>query len=665
MNRLRRSASDPRPACPTTPRREAPPPSLCLRPRVVLLAAALLALPLLVTPACLRNGAKLNATAERVAAYPSIASPRVIAIANLQPGGGATASQNELSRFLFGTATEAPLGLLKPSGVAPRGRELLVCDTVRKTVLHWVDDGNLTPLHLSPEPTNPIAVRSTPAGEMLIIDAAAKSVLRYDSAGELITRYTFAADAFRPTGVADLGDRVWVSNAALHRIEVFDSQTGKHLRAIGRRGTDHGEFRAPLGLARTPDGNVCVVDTLNARVQLLSPRGDWLRDIGTAGDRVGRFGRPKDVAVGPDGTIFVVDDASQRVHAFDAQGNALLAFGQPRPGADPLMLPGAVAVANESPMGDVEPGTYYVLVAEQLHDPGIRVYAWRTHDSDSSGPRARASTDPVANTNSSPHWSAGKCAACHKMQDGEPLPIPAQQVDQLCLSCHDGVKAASEAHPIGIAASSAHTKIPSDWPTSDGALGCLTCHDIQQHCDTQATRPSSNVAALRGIGEHQATDFCGNCHTSDPSWRISPHQQLSPGGSADLQSCLFCHNAAPSIPPDGARRGAPDLRTEGSALCLTCHVRHWDYAPGGHVDREAPPRILERMRSSSQVSGASRQMRFPLHDGRVVCYSCHNPHQAGLFPTGSELGMLAAGAADRALRLRKPQLALCLHCHEK
>jgi len=254
------------------------------------------------------------------------------------------------------------------------------------------------------------------------------------------------------------------------------------------------------------------------------------------------------------------------------------------------------------------------------------------------------------------------------MRDGQPEAIAADRVDALCLSCHDGKRAAAEPHPIGGAARDAGLRIPQDWPLVDGRLACLTCHDIVRHCDPQTTRPAADASMLRGDPSQGGLAFCANCHTQDEPWRINPHRV----SSERREACRFCHTSVPDVPPDGRRRFEPALRDASSNLCLTCHGRHWDYAPGGHVEQPVPERILARLLANERrlaTSGTraevSRPVRFPLADGRVACFTCHNPHPPDLFPAGSELGMVVRAGADVRFRLRLPQPDLCLACHDK
>lgn len=191
-------------------------------------------------------------------------------------------------------------------------------------------------------------------------------------------------------GAAQIGGEIWVTNAARHVIEVFDSASGSHGRAIGRRGHGPGEFNLPLGIAALAKdhplagGGAVVVDAFNARVQVLDSSGRWMHDLGGPGDVTGRFGRPIGAAVGPDGALFVLDAASQRVHAFDGRGNALLAFGRQATDAHSLLLPSGLCVVSSPDLADElqrETGlalrpAYYIWVSEQVDRPGIRAYAW-------------------------------------------------------------------------------------------------------------------------------------------------------------------------------------------------------------------------------------------------------------------------------------------------
>ncbi len=676
------------------------------------------------------------------------ASGWVMPLGNIHGNPPPSASSVRLSEFLFGVTPEPPLGLIKPSSMAWQADALWICDSALGAVFRYdVAGGTLAPAEFETALRRPVAVSMASNGDLLVADVGHNIVFRFNSARRVRVRYAIESSDFRPASAIEVGDSVWVSNVAAHQVEVFDSASGRHLKSIGRRGSAPGEFGAPLGMVVTPSGTVLVVDMLNDRVQEIDASGAWRRNIGRPGDRVGCFGRPKDVAVAPDGTVFVTDAASQRVHAFDAAGGALTAFGGDGSQAEPLSVPNGVLVTTARPIdarrvtGGPEP-LGYILVAEQLRQPGIRVFAWygrpirKSADGTAPVGPARRAHQP-APTVENPHWSADKCDACHRMSGPIAMPIAPASVDAACITCHDGTKAVAESHPVGRIALTSSTTPPTDWPLVDGRLGCLTCHDVKRHCDVTAARPAGNAAMLRGAALGGSVRFCLQCHEGSDSWRISPHQQTRDDGTIREETCGFCHTA------DSARIALaggdkPVLRSRGSNVCLGCHSKHWDYFPEGHVDRPLTSEIARRLGELAHRSGAgsvgergsvvdrnatratpsakvgtgadadtddatepdstiagstdemsaaesvysdrglphpSADQRRPQHDanrpllpiegGRIVCYTCHNPHQAGLFAAGAPVGRHASLAPDVQAHLRMDRQDLCLTCHGK
>ena len=608
---------------------------------------------------------------------PAPQSPRVVALGNLHSGAIPTPTQVKVSMFLFGTEPEPVLAFVRPTDVALRQEQLIVCDGGLAALLAW-DFASETLKQLAAHGTSqhPASISIGADGDLLITDPDGGMVHRTGPDGSERARYRLAEGEFRPADAISIGDNVWVTNVAGHCIDVFDSNTGRHDRSIGHRGAGPLEFGMPMGMARAPGGEVCVVDVLNSRVQVLSQEGQFVRAIGGPGDVAGRFGRPRDVAVGPDGTVFVTDAAAQRVHAFNAEGRALLAFGDQADPIGGLSMPNGLCIAKNGPTGRTLPdgfvAEYFIYVAEQLLRPGIRVYAWGRRPGDA----ARASSAMAAGAHGpvspapNPHWSAARCGECHRMESGRTLPIAVSEVDVVCLNCHDGHRARSEPHPVGRSAQTASVSTPKEWPTNAGLINCLTCHDIERHCSANATRPSINPAMLRHHNPEQPLELCLKCHTAAESWRISPHRQINERGTTKIETCAFCHVQSPQVPADGIRRNSPTLHAEGSALCLTCHTRHWDVSPSGRVDRPVPAPFLEAMKVRTPAAGSTTSVGsaaslLPLAAGNVTCYTCHNPHTPGLFKPGGALDAFATRPADKAILLRTNSADMCIACHGK
>ena len=640
----------------------------------------------------------------------------MVALGTLRGAPPPSQAEIDLAMFLFGAEPPSPLTIGNPAGLAVEDQSLLICDTALSTVLRWDAATDQVSIETSEPPLlHPFVIDVLPTGERLVCDR--QGVRRTTRDGHTVCTYQLEGTVFKPGGVLAVGDEVWVTNLSSHRIEIFDAVSGAYRRSTGEPGRGPAQFALPTGLAHMPDGNVCVVDTLNNRVQVLSPTGQYLRSIGGPGDSVGTFGRPKAVAVGPDGVVFVTDAFSQRVHVFAPDGSPLLAFGEPGSGPGELTLPAGIAIATGPGFGsgvsgfgpfatqDPSPETpnpepaYYVFVAEQLDQPGIRVYAWLSGSITAVAPPLPAGVATgwkprfPGSEAINPHWDRARCIKCHTAVDERLLPISPEAVDGLCLSCHDGTKAPADPHPIGRHAHTELVDTPADWPIVEGVIGCLTCHDIQRHCDPTAKRPAVNSVLLRNWDPSRPLEYCGNCHRSDVGRRFSPHRLRDATGKVREDACLFCHTRRPEVPADGRRRFQPHLREETSRLCLSCHARHWDLSPLGHVDRPVPPKIREWMLTrelSLNMDGNLQQLarlaseagrqpaRLPLGekhvrgpDGHpmlreiVTCFTCHNPHYAGLFPPDSELGALASNPQDQASALRTNWIDLCSECHHR
>jgi sugar lactone lactonase YvrE len=613
--------------------------------------------------------------------------PRVVALGTLRGGPPPSDGEVKLSQFLFGVEPPPPLTIANPLAVAVDGDHVLVCDAALDTVFVW-DAGadQIAETTFGRAAESPYAVAALPDGSRIVCDAVGVRRWRGKQATQI---YTLPSEPLKAGGALPVDDTLWVTNLRLHRIERFDLETAEYLGSIGQRGATPGEFALPRGMARTPGGHIAVVDMLNNRVQVFRPDGELVQIVGQPGDTPGAFGRPKDVAVGPDGTYFVTDAFSQRVHTFSADGTPLMAFGEPGSGVGALTLPSGIAISERAPSTQVlerpaEEPLYYVLVGEQLAKPGVRAYAWYG---------TRLATDPVPaaafdapeqtpRTTSvlNPHWKADSCDGCHTVQNGQVQPIEPALVDNICLSCHDGVQAPADPHPIGRPANTDAVQSPDDWPTVDGLIGCVTCHDIIRHCDRDARRPAMNSVLLRGYDPQQPLDYCSICHVPEQTARFSPHRQRDAQGRVRDDACMFCHTQRPEIPPDGTRQFEPHLRVATSDLCLNCHSPHWDLSPEGHVDRPVTPRIrewmivreLQRERSGTaeELLDIARQSgrqpaRLPLGEGMVTCYTCHNPHYAGMFAPDTELGALAENPTDRGAALRTDWIELCSECHHR
>ncbi|MEP0842656.1 MAG: hypothetical protein HRF43_08080, partial [Phycisphaerae bacterium] len=266
------------------------------------------------------------------------------------------------------------------------------------------------------------------------------------------------------------------------------------------------------------------------------------------------------------------------------------------------------------------------------------------------------------------------------MRNGHAADIRPRDVEAVCMKCHDGLRASAEAHPVGRPATSA-TPVPKGWPAPDGQVTCITCHRVHAGGRRWQPRPERNPAFLREY-DGDLLSFCGRCHaghgpTAGHLGRYNPHlAMLSPEGRPVQESCAFCHSRPMPSGPAAVRTGRADLHTDGVTLCLGCHSSHPDWFSPGHVGAKVTPTVRAAMTAFEARQAASRpattrptaEATLPL-GGRnadtLVCATCHNPHQVGVFPADSALGRGAMRAGQATDALRGQGKELCGVCHAK
>ena len=130
-------------------------------------------------------------------------------------------------------------------------------------------------------------------------------------------RGTGLGQLWAPTGVAvNAGDTLYVSDAFLHRITLFDAG-GVPLRAWLQSGSGPGQLQSPDGLAIDAAGDVYVADRGNHRIQRFHRDGSYVEAFGTFGTGAGEFWSPGGLALSRDRQMYVTDHGNRRVQQLD------------------------------------------------------------------------------------------------------------------------------------------------------------------------------------------------------------------------------------------------------------------------------------------------------------------------------------------------------------
>lgn len=269
---------------------------------------------------------------------------------------------------------------------------------------------------------------------------------------------------------------------------------------------------------------------------------------------------------------------------------------------------------------------------------------------------ASAADTPVTKA-VNPHWRSDGCTHCHEEAGGKYAPVPAEAIDHICFKCHDGRRAHQEVHPVGRGFTNDQVVRPEGWPLVNDRLVCSTCHDIRG-LGHRPERPAANPAFLRGPIDRGLVAFCSTCHVRSPTHRrYNPHVMVDEQNRAIEARCGFCHESSMPAGTQAVRTGEARLKRDEMTICLSCHRSHVDYFDPGHIGARVPARIAENMRTSGHG-------RLPLApDGRITCSTCHNPHQAGVFPPDSVLGAGGLRPGKPGLGLRGFDKELCSACH--
>jgi sugar lactone lactonase YvrE len=165
-------------------------------------------------------------------------------------------------------------------------------------------------------------------GNIYVSDPSAKKVHVFNKDEKLINTIALTQDTKRPFGIAIDNERkrLIVADPVVHCLEVYDLN-GRHIKTIGKLGSEPGEFYAPTWVAVMKNGNIAVSESRNCRIQVLDPEGKPLHAFGQRGDRPGEMQMPKGIAADSENHLYSVDGRANAVNIFSETGEYLLTVG--------------------------------------------------------------------------------------------------------------------------------------------------------------------------------------------------------------------------------------------------------------------------------------------------------------------------------------------------
>jgi DNA-binding beta-propeller fold protein YncE len=133
----------------------------------------------------------------------------------------------------------------------------------------------------------------------------------------------------RPTGIAIIGDRVYVTDFARRSIGVY-TRAGAYLSEFSAVSDGAAtRLNSPVHIAVAPDQSLWVTDRRLKGIYIFSQEGVFLRKFVPNGDAALKWS-PLGIAIGPDGTVYVTDvgdTENHRIMVFSPDGALKASWG--------------------------------------------------------------------------------------------------------------------------------------------------------------------------------------------------------------------------------------------------------------------------------------------------------------------------------------------------
>jgi len=223
------------------------------------------------------------------------------------------------------------IGLRNPQGVAVRGNDLLICDQgfpdapavdlQTGRVRRWIQRPH--------GPVCPVDIAVGTDNRVYVADTTRCAVLEYTESGRFeraISPPDAGPKGFRPASVLAIDKTLYIGDPVAHLIHRYDASQGVWNAPLPMTGLPSA-LVAPVGLARSREGNLLIADAVVGMVYEVSITGEWVRSIGARGRGPCQFVRPMHVTVTDSGYLFVSDAGKQTVSIFDSGASCLVEVG--------------------------------------------------------------------------------------------------------------------------------------------------------------------------------------------------------------------------------------------------------------------------------------------------------------------------------------------------
>jgi tripartite motif-containing protein 71 len=163
---------------------------------------------------------------------------------------------------------------------------------------------------------------------LIVADTGNRRIAILDLEGNILRSTVSGSASYmsEPTGVAILGDRIYVADKSAQKVHVLDRKL-QRLSSFGGAGSGDGQFVDPSSIASNGSNRLFVADSYNNRIQIFDENGKFSGKFGDWGSFTGLLANPSSVSYAS-GTLFVSDLINHRIQAFEESGRYLLQWGR-------------------------------------------------------------------------------------------------------------------------------------------------------------------------------------------------------------------------------------------------------------------------------------------------------------------------------------------------
>jgi len=289
--------------------------------------------------------------------------------------------------FLTGQETKG-YSLIKPYGVASHDGKIYVCDVQASVEVFNLEKKKLHRMEGAKglgKVVQPLNISITENNNKFVTDPVRGEVLMYNKEDQFVKSFGLAGK-WKPTDAAAYKDKLYVVDAQNRDIKVFNIETRKHIKTLGKNNDDSMKNLAiPTNIAINKKGKLFISDTGRFQVVVYNRDGRQRGEISKAGVNLGHLARPRGIALDRNNLTYVVDAAFENVQIFQENGQFLMAFGGSGKEPGNLFLPADVYIDYNNieyfqdyidPDFEVE---YLVFVTSQFGRQLVNVYAFGKH----------------------------------------------------------------------------------------------------------------------------------------------------------------------------------------------------------------------------------------------------------------------------------------------